>query len=220
MTIFAAPTGDLVSIYDQMAPSYDAAHDRWLRYAGGEAQAALEAVVRVSMTPQARLLDAGCGTGAFARRLLAEGHAAENLTLLDPSEAMLRRCGDMPCERVRGRLEDIPFQDEAFDIVLCAWALETVGQRRRAICEMCRVLRPGGLLCLAFCAQKPPRGPLCWIVSRALSLRGRGRFLPVEGVRSLIEAQDGFQTRVVPLAGPAAVVVARKAAPRSPGPSY
>ena len=37
---------DRVDLYDQIAPQYDKLHSRWLRYAGGEAQAALEAAVR------------------------------------------------------------------------------------------------------------------------------------------------------------------------------
>ena len=105
MTCVDGETRDAVELYSRLAPSYDLLHRRWLKYAGGEAQAALEAAVRGAYRPGAALLDVGCGTGAFARALLSEGVAAEDLTLLDPSAAMLSRCADLPCLKVPGRIE-------------------------------------------------------------------------------------------------------------------
>ncbi|MEM9813643.1 MAG: methyltransferase domain-containing protein, partial [Pseudomonadota bacterium] len=175
--VLAQTHPDLASFYDHLAPNYDRLHKRWLRHAGGEAQAALEATVRAVATPGMELLDAGCGTGAFARRLVVEGLAPSRMTLLDPSAAMLARCADLPARRVTGRLEAIPLASGQFDIVTCAWALETVPRTGQALAELCRMIRPGGVLCLAFCAEKPVLGPRDWIMKAALSLRGAGRFL-------------------------------------------
>ncbi|MCV3271283.1 methyltransferase domain-containing protein [Roseobacter sinensis] len=211
MTLVDYKPPDLVPLYDRLASSYDRLHRRWLRHAGGEAQAALEAAVRAFAAPDARLLDAGCGTGAFARRLVAEGFAPNRLTLLDPSEAMLQRCTDIPSDKVLGRLEAMPFEDHTFDVLTCAWALETSTDLTLAIAEMFRVLRPGGLLCLAFCADQPPRGVMDWIISRTLQLRGTGRFLSVRGVTALIEAQGSSRVVSVPLTGPVATVIAQRA---------
>ncbi|MEL6209040.1 MAG: methyltransferase domain-containing protein, partial [Pseudomonadota bacterium] len=102
---------DAVSLYDRLAPRYDRLHRRWLKHAGGEAQVALEAAVRALASPTTNLLDAGCGTGAFARALIAEGVVSERVTLLDPSEEMLARCADIPANRMNGRLEALPFRD-------------------------------------------------------------------------------------------------------------
>lgn len=212
MTAFAASTHDMVSTYDRLSRSYDTLHRRWLRYAGGEAQSALEATVRASMTVRTTLLDAGCGTGAFARRLLAEGARADQLSLLDPSRGMLRRCDDIPCIKVHGRLEALPFADDAFDILTCAWALETVPNVRLAVQEMCRVLRPGGILALAFCAQRPCRGALDRMMTASLERRGTGRFLRVDDVADAIRLNGEITVRLVPLVGPVAMLVARKAA--------
>ena len=209
MTLIDYSTQDLAPLYDRLAASYDRLHHRWLRYAGGEAQAALEAAVRASATPDARLLDAGCGTGAFARRLISEGFAPSRITLLDPSDAMLGRCDDIPSHKVLGRLEAMPFEDATFDVLTCAWALETATNPALAISEMVRLLRPGGLLCLAFCAEQPPRGCADWIISQTLRLRGTGRFLRVQDVTSLIRAQGPSNVVSVPLTGPVAMVVAR-----------
>ena len=207
----AATYPDLASFYERLAPGYDRLHRRWLRHAGGEAQAALEAAVRVFASPHARLLDAGCGTGAFARRLIRENVIPPaNLTLLDPSDAMLRRCVDILCEKARGRLEAMPFEDGAFDVVTCAWALETSARPAKAIEEMQRVLRPGGLLCLAFCADQPAIGIVQKAIRQSLNLRGAGRFLPLGVVRAAIETTGAAKDVSVPVTGPVAMLVAER----------
>lgn len=206
----ATPYPDLTGLYDRMAPDYDRLHRRWLRNAGGEAQAALEATVRAVATPDMELLDAGCGTGAFARRLIAEGQVKPHVTLLDPSKAMLARCHDIPAVRVQGRLEQLPFESEQFDLVTCAWALETATCLDQALGELCRIVRPGGLLCLAFCAQKESLGFTGRAMTLALSLRGSGRFLPLSDIYELIEAKGDFDVRTLPCNGPAAALIVRR----------
>jgi ubiquinone/menaquinone biosynthesis C-methylase UbiE len=213
----------MIRIYGQLAPVYDVLHRRWLRLAGGEAQAALEAAVRMAISPRATLLDAGCGTGRFARAMLSEGMSPDKLTLLDPSESMLEACKDIPVRRMLGRLEALPIADATFDIVTCAWALETCSAPNRALDELCRVVRPGGVLCLAFCADKPNSGPLGSLARGLLKFRGTGRFLQTANVISMLHSSMSCDLRIVPVAGPAAMIVARRAvkddATRCPHPS-
>ena len=201
---------DMIGLYDRLAPDYDRLHRRWLRHAGGEAQVALEATVRALAMPDTNLLDAGCGTGAFARALIAEGISPARVTLLDPSDAMLARCADIPAQQVMGRLEALPFEDGEFDIVTCAWALETVPHPERALRELCRVVRPGGVLCLAFCAKAPAREPAAWLMRQAIMWRGTGRFLSREHVIHTIRRSGEFEVRPIPSGGPAAAVLARR----------
>lgn len=212
---FPAPrTGtpcDLVRLYDRLAPRYDHLHRRWLRYAGQGAQTALEASVRSLAAPGHRLLDAGCGTGAFARRLQAETLPQMALTLLDPSPHMLSFCADIDAERHLGRLEAMPFPDSRFDLVTCAWALETVPDVDQALREMCRVLRPGGALCLVFCADRQDVTFREKTMTLALSRRGSGRFLsPPAVARTLADRRD-MRVRFLPCSGPATALVAFRA---------
>lgn len=202
----------MVDLYDRIAPRYDRLHRRWLRHAGGEAQAALEAVVRALATPQTRLLDAGCGTGAFARALLAEGVMPAKVTLLDPSGEMLARCADLPARRVQARLEALPFHDGAFDIVTCAWALETTPEPTVALRELRRVTRPGGSICLAFCAQEPAADAAGWLMRRAVQWRGSGRFLARDKVIADMRAAGDLDVRPLPIRGPAAALLVRRMA--------
>ena len=206
----AAPHPDRIGLYDQLAHDYDRLHRRWLRHAGGEAQAALEAVVRVLARPDTDLLDAGCGTGAFARTLITEGMSPDRITLLDPSEAMLSRCSDIAALKSKGRLEAIPFEDGRFDIVTCAWALETVPSPELALTELCRIVRKGGFLCTVFCADTPASTVTDWLMRRALTRRGTGRFLSKRFVADTIESLCGFEVRLLPCNGPAGALIARR----------
>lgn len=209
-----ANSSDLVTYYDQLASRYDVCQRRWLRFAGGEAQAALEAAARTFISGRASLLDAGCGSGAFVRRLVADHIPPSEITLLDSSDAMLARCTDVPAQRIRGRLESLPFDDCAFDIVTCAWALETVLDMDLALSELCRVVRRGGLLCLTFCADQPSRSPSAWLMRKIVTWRGSGRFLPKDDVVETVRCRGDFRVTLVPSRGPAVTVLARRAEAR------
>lgn len=201
---------DTVERYDQLASRYDRLHRRWLRHAGGEAQAALEALVRALAGPGKQVLDAGCGTGQLARSLLSEGMPPETITLLDPSRQMLEQCADLPVHKVVGWLEALPFEDDSFDIITCVWALETTMDPDQALHELCRVVRPGGALCLAFCADRPARGVTDSVMRQALLYRGTGRFLSLPRVVRTLERVGGFSVCTIPSHGPAATILARR----------
>lgn len=114
---------DLTGLYDRLAPDYDRLHRRCLRHAGGEAQAALKATVPAVATPEMELLDAGCGTGAFARRHTFEGQAGHG----SRCSIRPRRCWTAaPIFRpkgVKGRLEQLPFQSGLVDVQKCTYRL-------------------------------------------------------------------------------------------------
>lgn len=77
------------------------------------------------------------------------------LTGLEFSPKMLavarRRARDLgrPVELRVGDAQALDFADGSFDTVVCTFALCGIPDERRALAEMARVLRPGGLLLLA-----------------------------------------------------------------------
>ncbi len=206
------PDHRLEQVYERMAPNYDLRHQRWLRFAGGEAQAALEAAVRMVLTPRSVILDAGAGTGRIARSLLAEGFPPEQVTLLEPSRAMLELCYDIPVTKRLGRIEEMPFADRSFDVVTCAWALEVVTQPEQALHELCRVLHTGGVLCLTFCSQAPLRDLGDWVMRSALKLRGTGNFLHTFDVVAALKETIPCEVQIMLCSGPASTIVARRRA--------
>lgn len=203
------------TVYDKLAPIYDRLHRRWLHRrwlhrAGAEAQAALEASVRAVANETSTLLDAGCGTGAFARKLISEGTPPEMVTLLDRSEQMLSQCNDIHAQKILGRLEALPFGNFAFDIVTCAWFLETVSNIPLALSELLRVTAQNGTLLLVFCTEKPGETLTHSVLRWRVESRRTGRFLSAQEVTERIRTRGDFEVRPVPVRGPSSMLIVKR----------
>jgi SAM-dependent methyltransferase len=57
---------------------------------------------------------------------------------------------DLNVPQTTDRQRILPYGDTEFDVVLCALSIDYLTQPREVICECSRVLRPGGLLLIAF----------------------------------------------------------------------
>lgn len=106
--------------------------------------------------PGARVLDAGCGSGAdafLARDLAGAGGRVVGLDLvgemLAPARAALAAAPRPGLRFVRGSIESLPFPDGAFDLLLSNGALNLVPDKGAAFRELRRVLAPGGVLAAA-----------------------------------------------------------------------
>lgn len=115
--------------------------------------AAIQGCAAAVLRPTDTVLDAACGTGDLARRLLAIEPDIQ-LTLLDAAPAMLARTADIGGLRMKADIRKLPFPDRSFDLVFCTWALETLPHGMdRAVVEFVRVLKPGGILCCSVCSE-------------------------------------------------------------------
>lgn len=94
-----------------------------------------------------RVLDVGCGDGAFAGGL-ARGGA--DVSGVDADAAMIAaaRAGMPGVKWAVGDAEHLPFPDASFDLVTAVTLLCLVGNPTRAIAEMARVTAPGGCIVL------------------------------------------------------------------------
>jgi 2-polyprenyl-3-methyl-5-hydroxy-6-metoxy-1,4-benzoquinol methylase len=99
-----------------------------------------------------RLLDLGCGFGALSVFFAAQGAI---VTGVDPIESRLQvgssvaAAHDLPAEFKHGWMEDLDLDDEAFDLAVQNNSLCYIvsrDDRRAALAETRRVLRPGGSL--------------------------------------------------------------------------
>jgi len=98
-------------------------------------------------------LDAGCGDGInlqWAERFFQNNHIDIRITALDYNRLRIERVLEKQLvkeARVASLLE-APFKNSTFDIILCNHVLEHIENYRKALSEMFRILKPGGLLLL------------------------------------------------------------------------
>jgi SAM-dependent methyltransferase len=102
--------------------------------------------------PGERILDAGCGHGAYHGALAESGASVVGL---DASPGMLREAIESAEADGRdvavaaGSLESLPFAAARFEGAMANHVLYHVSDRARALAELARVLRPGGRAVLA-----------------------------------------------------------------------
>jgi SAM-dependent methyltransferase len=94
-----------------------------------------------------RILEVGSGPGELWSQNVDRIPAGWRLTLVDFSPGMVeaaeRALGDRAEYRVAD-VQELPFADESFDGAIANHMLYHVPERRRALAELARVLRPGG----------------------------------------------------------------------------
>lgn len=99
--------------------------------------------------PGARVLDIGSGTGALARAVI-EADPAATVTGIELSEVYVAHSrATLPDPRLGflpGDALALPVADAAFDAVLSHLVLQEIPDAPRAVAEMRRVTRPGGVV--------------------------------------------------------------------------
>ena len=124
--------------------------------------------------PGDRVLDMGCGGGRHAYALYRQG---AHVVALDRDAGELRDVAGMfaalrpevpaaaTAHALRGDAYALPFADASFDRVIAAEILEHLPADERAIAELTRVLKPGGLLAVTVPRWLPEQ--VCWTLSDA-----------------------------------------------------
>ena len=139
--IEGAPAKDaVVEEYSRLAAHYDR---RWSLYVNATIR---ETLRRIEAEPEDVVLDVGCGTGALLHAI-ARTFPGACLTGVDLSTDMLavaRTKVDPKVTLRQGRAENLPFADEAFDVVVSSSVLHYLRAPDAALREMRRVLKPGG----------------------------------------------------------------------------
>ncbi len=100
------------------------------------------------------VVDLATGSGDVALALRKKLPSSTRVLGLDFCEPMLEEarrkapsaeaCG--PLEFAWGDILELPLEDDACDVITIAFGLRNLADRHRGLCEMMRVLRPGGTL--------------------------------------------------------------------------
>lgn len=110
-------------------------------------------------------LDVGCGTGLFTE-LIVETRRPASVLGIDPAHAQIECANRKPiAKRASFRVGDaqaLPFESASFDVIASALVINFIPDRQRALAEMRRVARPGGVVAgyvWDFMAELSPSGP-------------------------------------------------------------
>lgn len=108
-----------------------------------------------AVAPRGRLLDLGCGTGDFAALLNGKAEVVG----VDLSAHMLDRARQRlspSAKLVQGSAFRLPFPDSAFAGALSGFVLRNLNDLEGALCELARVVTPGGRIALVDATEPPP----------------------------------------------------------------
>ncbi|WP_438295465.1 class I SAM-dependent methyltransferase [Streptomyces sp. HUAS TT7] len=210
------------------ATRYAASYDGWrpaARYYRSRLYAVDEAL---GAAPRGRLLDVGCGPGMLVRHLLDTRPGEFQITGCDRSPAMIdvataRAKGAGDAELSVARVEEMPFPDQHFDVVVAMGVLE-YADAVQGLREITRVIRPGGLVVVTMLNPLSPYRltewflywPLVRVLGRVEGLFGAPRHAAaVSGIRAIplarlrrmmrgagLTAQDAVHYDVTPLIPP------------------
>lgn len=183
---------EVVHSFDDSA-AYERFMGRWSRAAG-------EVFIDWLAPPaEARWLDVGCGTGVFTE-LILDTCSPSAVFGVDPAQTQIDHARRHPVgQRADFQVADaqaLPFPDASFDVVASALVINFIADRPRALSEMRRVLRAGGLVAgfvWNFEAERSPSWPL------RLAMRQTGADVPpAPGTR---ESGEGALTAMFEHAG-------------------
>ena len=111
------------------------------------------------------VLDAGCGTAAVIE-LLSREYPDKEYTGIDISEKMIEVANRKNLKNarfVRGDCENLPFENESFDAVICSQSFHHYTDPQGFFNSVFRVLKKGGRLILRDMSNSCP--PVYWFVN-------------------------------------------------------
>ena len=143
------PAGRDVEAFEERAARYE---HGWLGQLHREIVDRATAIALASHPSPSRILDVGCGTGYQLRLLAHRCPDAVELAGIDPAPAMVEvaqaSAADPRIAAQMGFAEQLPYVDDAFDLVLSTTSFDHWADQRAGLRECARVLAADGRLVL------------------------------------------------------------------------
>jgi ubiquinone/menaquinone biosynthesis C-methylase UbiE len=150
MNIFEQTTPEMKLLKMQLRETWIAGDfGRIAKTTSGDAE---EFIARLNLEPGTRVLDIGCGSGNLA---VPAARSGAIVTGIDIAPNLLEEAGhraaaeDLEIRFVEGDAERLPFEDNSFDVVVSMFGAMFAPRTDRAITELFRVCRAGGLIAMA-----------------------------------------------------------------------
>lgn len=179
----------ITAYYDDWAATYDATLESWnYRTPSDSAEMLLP-----HLTRGARVLDVGCGTGLFGQALQERG--AFHLTGLDISVQSIRKARErgIYAEIVAHNLQSLPLpiEEDSMDAAACVGVLTYIDDAAALLRDICRCLRPGGLVTFT---QRTDRWQALGFdkTLSALEAEGSWSVLEITGARDYLPGHADF----------------------------
>ena len=123
-------------------------YDRYLVPLIFESYAA-DLVERLNEIAPEKVLEVAAGTGVVTRAMAAGLPESASIVSTDLNQPMLDHADSVGTARPvvwkQADVTDLPFPDGSFDAVVCQFSVMFFPDRRQALAEICRVLKPGGV---------------------------------------------------------------------------
>lgn len=146
------------------------------KHIGGQS-ATLELIQVARISQGDHVLEVGCGVG-FTTAYLVEQIGCR-VTAVDLTPRMIERAQERALRRGiadrttfrQADAQDLPFEDDLFDVAIAESVLSFAPSKERALSEMVRVTRPGGRVAIteAIWIQQPP-SEMADVLSKAAGL--------------------------------------------------
>ncbi|MBU8911614.1 MAG: class I SAM-dependent methyltransferase [Desulfobacterales bacterium] len=165
----------------------------------GGARSSIELFKKITLSSDAKVLDAGCGIGGSTRLLAKQFNCRViGVDLADKfieAASFLTRCTKLEnlVSFQQGSVLDLPFENNTFDAVLCQHILMNIKDKPAAAREFFRVLKPDGKLILHEIVKGENNSlhlPVPWADKSAIS------FLESWDVMSRIFKEHGFKINI------------------------
>ena len=144
----------IIAMFDEISPSYDKAN-RILSFGVdiNWRKSACSKVLRCfDPKDSLNILDVACGTGDMIQMWQEcskeQGKKIKKIQGLDPSKGMLELAREKfkEVEFVQALANNLPQNDNEFDILSISYGIRNVVERKEALAEFSRVLKKGGIL--------------------------------------------------------------------------